>query len=86
MTPAEYKRELAATAVEIARYRDMLADLLDKADDLLQSDDMPEPWDRWDDPIYEVQSAANDMRDGTAIGRAVRHLNAAYAAVEKAEQ
>ena len=72
MTPAEYKRKLKATSVEIARYRDMLDDLLDKVDDLL---------DKADDLLQ-----SDDMRDGTAIGRAVHHLNAAYAAVEKAEQ
>jgi len=46
-------------------------------DDLLQSEDMPEPWDRWDEAVSHCQSASADISVSEDIDATVEALRAA---------
>jgi hypothetical protein len=69
-----YRSDLAR---KIEHHASELQALIGRADDVLQSDDMPEPYDQWDDAVNAAQDAWLDLQNSGDFGARVTLVAAA---------
>jgi len=76
------RARLTTLADQIEHAASELSVLLDRANSLLQSDDMPKPWDRWQQAIYDASSASFDANHSDEITGTITAMRAAAEMLE----